>query len=151
MLPDTFKIIFKRDLEQLKEEINLFEKEPAIWVTAGDIKNSAGNLCLHIVGNLNAYIGVGLAKTNYIRNRDSEFLIKGVPKNTLIQQVEDTIKIVLSGLDQLTEKQLSGNFPLRIWDKPTGMEYTLIQLACHLNYHLGQINYLRRFLDRNEK
>lgn len=151
MIVDTLKILFKRDLERLNEEINLYEFETNIWKTDGSIKNSAGNLCLHIVGNLNAYIGVGLAKTDYIRKRDLEFSLKDISKAELIKKVDDTIKVVLAGLDNLTESQLKESFPVIIWDKPTEIEYTLVHLTTHLNYHLGQINYHRRLIERSEK
>lgn len=151
MIVDTLKILFKRDLERLKEEINLFESEANIWKVAGSVKNSAGNLCLHIVGNLNAYIGVGLANTDYVRNRDSEFSLKDISKAELIRKVDDTINVVLAGLSHLTESQLKESFPVIIWDKPTEMEYTLVHLTSHLSYHLGQINYHRRLIDCNEK
>lgn len=45
--------IFKRDLNKLKNEIAVFQSEENIWKTAGGTSNSAGNLALHITGNLN--------------------------------------------------------------------------------------------------
>lgn len=148
---ETLKILFKRDLERVKEEINLFETETNVWKVDGDVKNSAGNLCLHLVGNLNAYIGLGLAKTGYVRKRDLEFSSKDISKVELIHKIDETIKVVLAGLDNLTESQMKENFPLVVWDKPTEMEYTLVHLISHLNYHLGQINYHRRLIDGNKK
>jgi len=46
-----------RDLLKLKEEINLYTNEADLWIVRHDIKNSAGSLALHLVGNLNHYIG----------------------------------------------------------------------------------------------
>lgn len=108
-------------------------------------------MCLHLVGNLNAYIGLGLAKTGYVRKRDLEFSSKDISKVELIHKIDETIKVVLAGLDNLTESQMKENFPLVVWDKPTEMEYTLVHLISHLNYHLGQINYHRRLIDGNKK
>ena len=65
--------LFNRDLEKLKTEISLYRNEEKIWAVDKDIANSAGNLCLHLVGNLNTFIGVQLGDSNYIRNRDLEF------------------------------------------------------------------------------
>ncbi|MCA6438534.1 MAG: DUF1572 family protein [Chitinophagaceae bacterium] len=151
MMIETLKILFKRDLERVKEEINLFETETNIWKVDGDVKNSAGNLCLHLVGNLNAYIGIGLAKTGYVRKRELEFSSKDISKAELIHKIDETLKVVLAGLDNLTESQMKENFPLVVWDKPTEMEYTLVRLISHLNYHLGQINYHRRLIDSSKK
>lgn len=44
--------LFLRDLEKLKTEISSFKDEKKIWEISGDVKNSAGNLCLHLCGNL---------------------------------------------------------------------------------------------------
>lgn len=148
MIIDTLKTLFKRDLETLKTEIELYKNEKNIWLIDKSISNSAGNLCLHIIGNLNAYIGVGLAKTSYIRQRDLEFSLKNIPRTKILSQITDTIQIVENGLDNLTLSQIADDFPIVIWDKSTEMEYTLIHLLTHLNHHLGQINYHRRLLDK---
>ncbi|MFX9065661.1 DUF1572 family protein, partial [Acinetobacter baumannii] len=86
----------------------------------------------------NAYIGIGLAKTGYVRKRELEFSSKDISKAELIHKIDETLKVVLAGLDNLTESQMKENFPLVVWDKPTEMEYTLVRLISHLNYHLGQ-------------
>ncbi len=139
--------LFKRDLETLKNEMELYTLEENLWLVDKSISNSAGNLCLHIIGNLNAFIGAGLAKTSYIRQRDLEFSATNVPRETLIKQLEETILTVETGLNNLKEEQLNDDFPIAIWGKPTNMAYTLIHLLAHLNYHLGQVNYHRRLLD----
>jgi hypothetical protein len=57
MLIETLKELFTRDLNRLRNEIELYEKEESLWQVEGQIANSAGNLCLHLIGNLNTYIG----------------------------------------------------------------------------------------------
>jgi hypothetical protein len=143
----TLQSLFKRDLEKLKTEIEQYSTEANLWRTDKSITNSAGNLCLHLIGNLNAFIGAALAKTDYVRDREFEFAGKDVPKSTLLQQIDETMVVVEKGLDTLTDETLSGDFPIQIWGKPTGMEFTVIHLLSHLNYHLGQINYHRSLLD----
>jgi Protein of unknown function (DUF1572) len=147
MITDTLKTLFIRDLKKLQTEIELYQDETKIWWIEKSIANSAGNLCLHLVGNLNAYIGVGLAKTNYTRQRDLEFSLKDIPAAALIKKIQETMLVVETGLNNLSENQLEDDFPVLIWDKATKMEYTLVHLLTHLNYHLGQVNYHRRLLD----
>ncbi len=147
MIIDTLKQLFNRDLNKLKSEIESYRDEKRIWHYEKAITNSAGNLCLHLVGSLNTYIGAGLAKTGYIRNRDLEFSLKDIPRAELVRKIEETILVVEKGLSNLREDQLHADFPVVIWDKPTEMEYTLVHFIGHLNYHLGQINYHRRLLD----
>jgi len=147
MLIKELKTIFRRDLLKVRSEIESYKNESVIWHYEKGISNSGGNLCLHLVGNLNAYIGIGLAKTNYVRARDLEFSLKNIPRKKLLTMLDDTITIVESGLDTLSDKQLEDPFPIKIWENDTSIGYTLIHLAAHLNYHLGQINYHRRLLD----
>ena len=147
MIIETLKTLFSRDLQRLIKEIELYRDEKNIWQMDKNILNSAGNLCLHIVGNLNAYIGVGLAKTGYVRQRDLEFSLKDISREELIRKLTDTIQVVDAGLNNLNESQLEQEFPILIWDKPMGTAYTLLQLSTHLSYHLGQVNYHRRLID----
>ena len=148
MIIDTLKKIFSRDLEKLRTEIELYRSEEIIWHIEKSIANSGGNLCLHLVGNLNAYIGVGLAKIDYLRRRDLEFTLKDVPRGELLDKIDKTMIVVENGLNNLSADQLYKDFPIVVWEKPTETEFTLVHLATHLTYHLGQINYHRRLLDK---
>ena len=94
MLIETLKILFNRDLKRVIKEIEEYNNEVDIWKIKGQINNSAGNLCLHLVGNLKTYIGKELGNTNYIRNRELEFSSKNVSRQELIKIVENTIEII---------------------------------------------------------
>ncbi|WP_412560511.1 DUF1572 family protein [Winogradskyella sp. MIT101101] len=147
MSTDTLIKLFKRDLSKLKEEINLYKVESNLWLTPGEITNSAGNLGLHLVGNLNHFIGAALGNTGYIRQRDLEFSLKDVPRIELIKQIDDTMVVVENTLSKLTPQDLEQQYKHRVFEKPTSTEYFLVHLAMHLAYHLGQINYHRRLLE----
>jgi uncharacterized damage-inducible protein DinB len=148
MLIQTLKKLFRRDLEKLKQEISLYTDEGAIWITDKDIANSAGNLCLHLVGNLNTYIGAEIGRTGYIRHRDLEFSLKNIPRQELIKKVEDTIQVVERSLDTLRDEDLEKEYPLLVFAEKTSTGYFLVHLAVHLGYHLGQVNYHRRLLGK---
>ena len=145
----SLKIIFKRDLQKLKAEIELYKKEDFIWVVENEITNSAGNLVLHLIGNLNMYIGAEIGKTNYTRNRALEFSQKNISKKQLLLDIDTTILVVENALNKLTEEDLKIEYPLLVLDKKTSTEYLLIHLSTHLAYHLGQINYHRRMVNNN--
>lgn len=147
MLIDTLKSIISRDLMKLKAEIELYRDEKNIWIVDKGIANSGGNLCLHLIGNLNTYIGKELGNTDYIRNRDLEFSQKDVARDELINKIDDTVAVVKDALGKMTEEELTKEYPLLVFDKKTSTEYFLVHLAAHLTYHLGQINYHRRLLD----
>jgi uncharacterized damage-inducible protein DinB len=147
MLTETLIKLFKRDLNKLKQEIDAYSKEQNLWISNDAISNSAGNLCLHLVGNLNHFIGAILGNTGYVRQRDLEFSLKDVPKAELIKQVDETIAVVESVLKQLTETDLQKEYKRRVFEDDMTTEYFLVHLSTHLAYHLGQINYHRRLLD----
>ena len=147
MLVETLKLLFNRDLLRLKSEINLYEDESKIWIVEKNIANSAGNLCLHLIGNLNTYIGAEFGKTNYIRNRELEFSLKNISKKELIDQIDNIILVVEMSLNTITEEELKGEHQILVFDKKTTLEYLLVHLTTHLTYHLGQISYHRRLLD----
>ena len=147
MLIESLKTLFNRDLNQLKTEIESYQNESDIWKIQKGIANSAGNLCLHLVGNLNTYIGAEFGKTGYIRNRALEFSLKDIPRAELIQKIEETIVVVNNALNIISEEELKMEFPLLVFEKKTSTEFMLIHLTTHLAYHLGQINYHRRLLD----
>jgi uncharacterized damage-inducible protein DinB len=149
MIVNSIKSIFIRDLSKLKGEIESYPDENSIWEIRSDINNSAGNLTLHLIGNLNTYIGSELNKTGYIRNRELEFTRKNVSRVQLIQSIEATISVIENALDQLSVTDLEKEYPILIWEKKTSTDYVLIHLTTHLAYHLGQINYHRRLLNTN--
>ena len=143
----TLQIIFRRDLEKLKQEILAYNDENNLWKVEKGIANSAGNLCLHLVGNLNAYIGAEIGNTGYTRHRDLEFSLKNIPRKELVKMIEDTMIVVEEGLDILSEDDLEREYSLLVFKERTSTGYFLVHLTVHLGYHLGQINYHRRLLD----
>ncbi len=147
MIKDTLKKLIIRDLEKLKLEIQAYQNEQKIWYIEKSILNSAGNLCLHLIGNLNAYIGAQFGKTGYVRNREDEFALKDIPRAELVDKIENTITIIENTFDMISEEQLNEKYPAEIMVKDATTEYFFVHLAMHLGYHLGQINYHRRLLD----
>ncbi len=140
--------LFERDLKKLKSEITSYKDENKLWDVTGEIKNSAGNLCLHLLGNLQHYIGAVLGKTGYKRNREAEFSSKNVPVEEMQKEIDETIIIIKKTLSELDEKRLQEIYPINVFGEEMSTGYFLTHLTTHLNYHLGQINYHRRLLDK---
>lgn len=147
MLIQELRKVFIKDLEKLKEEIGLYHDESNLWKIEKKIANSAGNLCLHLVGNLNHFIGAVIGKTSYVRNRDQEFSLKNVPKKELMRMVEETIDMLDKAMKTMNDQQLEVEYPLLVLKEKTSTGYFLFHLSSHLGYHLGQINYHRRLID----
>lgn len=146
MLQESLLEIFERDLNKLKDEISLYRDENSLWIVKKEISNSAGNLCLHLIGNLNHFIGATLGNTSYVRNRDNEFAAKNILRQDLISEIEKTIEVVFNTLNKLSAEDFEKDFPVRKHDKIVKTDFMLLHLLTHFNYHLGQINYHRRMI-----
>ena len=107
MLNNVLTNFYERDIRKLIEEVNLFKNEENLWRTQGSVKNSSGNLVLHIIGGLNYLIGATLAHTGYVRDRDQEFVKKGVARKDLVDQLEKLIPLINKTLSALAYWKLS--------------------------------------------
>jgi uncharacterized damage-inducible protein DinB len=148
MLKQTLQTLYRRDLEKLRQEIEIYKSEENIWLVEKDVTNSAGNLCLHLIGNLNHFIGSEIGKSGYIRQRDLEFSTKHVPKNELLQKIDATIIVVENAIESMNNEDFAANYPINVFGNEMTTEWFLIHLTTHLAYHLGQINFHRRLLDK---
>ncbi len=147
MFATQAKELYLRDLNKLKEEISAFRNEKDLWHTQGDVKNSPGNLALHLTGNLKHFIGAQLGNTAYVRNRDKEFSDKNIPREEIITGIDEAMEVVNTVLSNLTDEDLQKEYPILFLGKQYSTVEILFILYGHLNYHLGQINYQRRLLE----
>ncbi len=143
-MPQTFIHYFDRYLKQLDQEIRAYPDEAQLWQLAGDISNTPGNLCLHLIGNLNHFIGHALGDTAYVRNRPLEFSEKSVPRATMLERLTATRSMLAEVLKEV--KDLDADYPKGLFPEEGSVRYQLLRLLTHLAYHVGQINYHRRLL-----
>jgi uncharacterized damage-inducible protein DinB len=150
MITSAIAGIFERELNKLAEEIKLYTPEASIWEVKEGIKNSGGNLCLHICGNLQHFIGTVLCNTGYVRNRDKEFSDKNIPVAELLKEIETTKKAVVKTLESIPDEDLDKEYtdlpPHLDWKEKITKFYFLAHLIAHMDYHIGQINYHRRMM-----
>lgn len=148
MLKYSLIELFERDLERLKDEAGLYSDESKLWLTDKEIKNSAGNLVLHLLGNLNHFIGATLGNTGYVRHRDEEFSTKNVPARQMMEEIDKTAIMIKTTLEKMGDEDFQKDYPLKVFRGKGKMKtgFFLVHLTGHLNYHLGQINYHRRLL-----
>ncbi|MBO9731146.1 MAG: DinB family protein [Chitinophaga sp.] len=144
MLTGILINLFERDLSKLEQEIAAYESAEAVWRVAPGITNSAGNLCLHLCGNLQHFVGAILGKSGYVRNRELEFSARNVPTEDLLVLVGSTRRTVLTVIAGLTAEDLDAVYPEKVFFDGMTTGHFLVHLSTHLNYHLGQINYHRR-------
>lgn len=139
--------LYDRDLRRLETELAAFRKEENLWRVTGQIANPAGNLGLHLVGNLTTYISKNLGGIDYIRDRPAEFSRRDVPLSELLAVIRTTHGHVISTLQKLTRDDLEARYPEDVLGFEMTKGYFLLHLLAHLAYHTGQINYIRRVLE----
>lgn len=147
MIINEFKELFERDFDRLYTEINSYSSQQILWETDGAISNSGGNLCLHLLGNVQHFIGREVGGFDYERNREREFSAKGISREELLHEILFAKDIVSKSLEGMDDSLWPKIYPLTVFAKPMTYGYFLTHLYGHLNYHLGQINYHRRLLD----
>ena len=146
MLSEILGDLFDRDLNKLKSEIEHYSDESDLWKKPGGVLNSAGNLCLHLNGNLQHFIGATIGNTGYVRDRDAEFSSTDIPREKMLADIDTMRSVVKSTLAKLTQADLASNYPIEVFGHPMTTGWFLTHLATHLTWHLGQINYHRRML-----
>ena len=109
--------LFERDIHKLIEEIMLYKNEEDVWKIKEGISNSAGNLTLHLLGNLNHFIGATLGNTGYVRERDKEFSLKNIPRIQLVEDIRKAQEVMKDTLLVLSDKDLDKDFPVPLNDK----------------------------------
>ena len=147
MLPilDDIGILLRRELEGLEREIALFPDDQTLWATKEGITNSAGNLALHLAGNLQHFIGHELGGRPYRRDRDREFGLREGSRADVIEEVRRALSIVGEVVPRLTEGQLATTFEAHAGVAVPTQRF-LLHLCTHAAFHVGQIGYLRRIL-----
>lgn len=146
-MKQTLIYMFERDLKKLQTELNAYSNEDLIWKVTGNISNSTGTLVLHLVGNLNHFIGTVMGHSGYVRNRDAEFSTRDVLREDMIAQIDSTIQVITETILMFPEDKFSATYPHAVFGEPMTYEFFMFHLVSHLNYHLGQVNYHRRLID----
>jgi hypothetical protein len=135
---------FAADIDKLKKEVESYSDEESFWSARGEVPNSPGNLTLHLLGNLNHYIGAKLGNSGYVRDRPLEFSSGPRPREELLDRIQTTRNGVVETIGQLSDNELGAAYPADDGDDARSVAAELVRILSHLNYHVGQINYYRR-------
>lgn len=142
----ALRTMIMRELWALDREVAAYPDDESPWMTVEGISNSAGNLTLHLAGNLRHFIGATMGDTGYKRDRPSEFATKGLSREELRVEIRTAIADMELAFEKLSDAQLKAEFPLPIAERKVRAADFLLHLAVHLGYHLGQVDYHRRIL-----
>jgi len=138
--------LFRRDLTRLAQELRAIPGDSVLWPKPPGISNPIGNLVLHLEGNLREYIGRQLGGVPYSRQREREFTDAGLTLDNLLARVEPLTLLIPEIIAGLSDADLNRLYPEEPFNSPISTAQYLVSLNNHLNYHLGQIDYLRRIL-----
>jgi uncharacterized damage-inducible protein DinB len=138
--------LYRRDLAKFAKQIESFPTDELLWQTLPGVINPAGNLALHIEGNLSEFVGRQLGGLPYQRNRDLEFSSKQGTRADLSARLAKLSESIAAVIEALNADQLEKEYPQVVLDRPMSTGEFLIHLYGHLNWHLGQVDYLRRMI-----
>ena len=135
-----------RELQTFIKEIEAFPSDDSVWHTRRGVTNSAGNLALHVCGNLQDFVGRVLGGTAYVRNRELEFSQREGTRASLVANLNATIDVIKATLPEVTDETMAADYPMQLAGKTLNTATFLIHLGAHLAFHLGQAGYLRRII-----
>lgn len=144
-LAQEIAALFDRDLTRLEQELHAFPDTETLWMVAPGVSNAAGTLALHLEGNLREYIGRQLGHRDYTRDRAREFSARGISRQELLERVGELRGTIPPVIRELAPEALAEAYPEPYNGAAITTQQFLVHLLSHFNYHLGQIDYLRRF------
>jgi len=143
---DDVRKLLVRELEGFRREIALFADDAALWRVVPGVSNSAGNLALHVAGNLQYFLGTCIGGGNYVRDRATEFSRREGSRAEVDSILEAAIDVVNRTLTASHESVLDGLLPGAPNGMPVRTGMFLLHLVSHTGFHLGQAGYIRRML-----
>ena len=141
-LADVRRSLTKQNLPVLLKCLRQLSQED-IWWRPNAASNSAGNLVLHLCGNVRQWIISGLGGAEFSRDRDREFAEQGpIPRQALIRQLRLTVDEACRVLARLSDDALLKKHTIQGYHV-TGLE-AASHVAEHFSYHTGQIIYITK-------
>jgi uncharacterized damage-inducible protein DinB len=144
VVTDDLRAVLVRDLRALGREVTAYPSDTALWQAVPGITNTGGTLALHLVGNVQHFIGTVLGGSAYKRDRDAEFNRRDATRAELTAEVERAIAVVESAMPRVTASQLAAEYPIEVGGRRLPTSRFLAHLSSHFAYHLGQMDYHRR-------
>jgi hypothetical protein len=144
-IQQSMTALLQRELQAFERELDLFPDDQSVWQTVPGVPNSAGNLALHVAGNLQFFVGRVLGGSSYVRDRDREFSTRSGSRAEIIHELHSAAAAVRTVLPNLTSDVLDRRYPEQVVAGRGIQTLTfLMHLCVHASFHLGQAGYVRR-------
>jgi uncharacterized damage-inducible protein DinB len=135
-------VLAKQNLPHIVECLQQLS-EDEVWWRPNSASNSAGNLVLHLCGNVRQWIIAGLGGAEDKRERDREFAERGpIPRQALVTQLRRTIRDACRVIARLSDESLTRKYTIQGYHV-TGLD-AAFHVAEHFGYHTGQIIYITK-------
>jgi len=117
--------------------------EDEVWWRPNNASNAAGNIVLHLCGNLRQWIISGLGGAQDVRAREKEFSERHpIPRHMLIAQLKTTVGEACEIIDRVSSEMLLQEFRIQGY-RVSGL-VAILHVYEHFAYHAGQITYLTK-------
>lgn len=141
-LASTRQLIARQNLPYIVKCLQQLSEEE-IWWRPNPASNSAGNLALHLCGNVRQWIISGLGGAQDKRNRDREFAEQGsISRQVLVTQLRRTVRDASRVLAKLSDESMARKYSIQGY-QVTGLE-AVFHVAEHFGRHTGQIIYITK-------
>jgi uncharacterized damage-inducible protein DinB len=116
-----------------------------VWMRGGENENAAGNLVLHLCGNVRQWIVSGVGERPDIRDRDSEFAARGgAAPSELARQLRATVEEAATIIDAVTPQQMAECRRIQVYD--VSVMEAIYHVVEHFAMHTGQILFVTKML-----
>jgi hypothetical protein len=135
-----------RNLTEKVHDLAETLSEEQFWTKPYPYGNSFGHLTLHIIGNLNYYIGTEIAATGYVREREREFNEQAHPsKEDVLRLLDEALEMVIATIEAQTEENWSSHYEAEgALDFVNNRFSIVLRCATHFHHHIGQMIYLEK-------
>lgn len=134
----------EESLSRAKKCVAMLSEEE-IWHRFNDNALSAGNILLHLRGNIRQWVVCGLGGEPDDRNRDAEFEAnRTAKKEGLVGGLEGTVREALEVVDRLRPEQVLASVAVQGFQE-SGLSI-LIHVTEHFSYHVGELTYITKLL-----
>jgi hypothetical protein len=140
----TIHKLLRRELAAVRRSVEAYPDERLLWAERPGLPNTGGNLALHLAGNLQHFFGAVLGATGYVRDRDSEFSRRNVPRAEVLRELDAAAVAIDAGMSALSADKLARPYPEQVGGRTIQTQEFVVHLLSHLAYHLGQLDYHRR-------
>jgi hypothetical protein len=125
--------------EQTRNDLNSLPPEALDWIPGHEM-NSISVIITHITGAERFLIGDVVMQDPSNRNRDAEFLVKGLTKPDLNRRLDETETYLKEAFKKLTMEDLSAERLHPRHGNQVKVAWALLHALDHIATHLGHVN-----------